>query len=120
MKKILLYIWQLPQNIVGLLFLLFIQGEERHSLDGITFYEAESFNGGISLGKYIIVYKKRESTIRHEYGHCIQSKMLGPLYLIVVGIPSLIHAGFCRCINHDYSDFWCEKWADKLGGVKRK
>lgn len=123
MKKILLYIWQLPQNIVGLLFLLFIRGEEKHSLDGITFYEAESFNGGISLGKYIIVYKRRESTIRHEYGHCIQSKMLGPLYLIVVGIPSLIWASMYGVVishkKHDYSDFWCEKWADKLGGVKR-
>lgn len=120
MKNFLLYIWCLPQNLLGLLFLLFIRGEEKHSLDGITFYEAESFNGGISLGKYIIVYKKRESTIRHEYGHSIQSRYLGPLYLLVVGIPSLIHAGFCRCINHDYSDFWCERWADRLGGVNKK
>lgn len=124
MKKILLYIWQLPQNIVGLLFLLFIRGEEKHSLDGITFYEAESFNGGISLGKYIIVYKKRESTIRHEYGHSIQSRYLGPLYLLVVGIPSLIWAAMYGVVishkKHDYSDFWCERWADRLGGVNKK
>ena len=122
MKNFLLYIWCLPQNIVGLLFLLFIRGEEKHSLDGITFYEAESFNGGISLGKYIIVYKKRESTIRHEYGHCIQSRMLGPLYLLIVGIPSLIWASMYGVVishkKYDYSDFWCERWADKLGGVK--
>ncbi|MBR5199460.1 MAG: hypothetical protein IKW20_06490 [Bacteroidales bacterium] len=123
MKNFLLYIWQLPQNIVGLLFLLFIRGEERHSLDGITFYEAESFNGGISLGKYIIVYKKRESTIRHEYGHCIQSRMLGPLYLLIVGIPSLIWASMYGVVishkKYDYSDFWCERWADRLGGVRK-
>ena len=123
MKEILLYIWCLPQNIVGLLFLLFIRGEERHSLDGITFYVAEDFNGGISLGKYIIVYKARESTIRHEYGHCIQSRMLGPLYLLIVGIPSLIWASMYGVVishkKYDYSDFWCEKWADKLGKVKR-
>ena len=36
MKNFLLYIWQLPQNIVGLLFLLFIRGEEKHSLDGVN------------------------------------------------------------------------------------
>ena len=123
MKNFLLYIWCLPQNIVGLLFLLFIRGEEKHSLDGITFYEAESFNGGISLGKYIIVYKERESLIRHEYGHSIQSRYLGPLYLLVVGIPSLLWASMYGVVishkKYDYSDFWCERWADKLGGVRR-
>ena len=119
MKRIALYLWCLPQNLLGLLFLLFIRGEERHTLNGIDFYYCWGFSGGISLGKYIILGDKWEKSVRHEYGHCIQSRMLGPLYLIVVGIPSLIHAGFCRCANHDYFDFFTEKWADKLGGVKR-
>lgn len=119
MKCLLLYLWQLPQNLLGLLFLLFIKGEERHTLNGIDFYFAKDFYGGISLGKYIILGDKDEWSVRHEYGHCIQSKMLGPLYLIVVGLPSIIHAGFCKCVNHDYFDFFTEKWADKLGGIKR-
>ena len=119
MKAILSYIWCLPQNLLGLLFLLFIKGEERHTLNGISFYYCWGFCGGISVGKYIILGEKREKSVRHEYGHCIQSKKLGWLYLLIVGLPSLLHAAFCRCVNHSYYDFWCESWADRLGKVKR-
>ncbi len=118
-KNILLYIWCLPQNLLGLLFLLFIGGEERHTLNGISFYYAKDFRGGISLGRYIILGDKRERSVRHEFGHCIQSRMLGPLYLIVVGLPSLIHAWLCKCDDHSYYDYWCERWADKLGGINK-
>lgn len=120
MLKVLAYIWQLPQNLLGLLFLLFIRGEERHTLNGISFYYAKDFRGGISLGRYIILGDKRERSVRHEFGHCIQSRMLGPLYLIVVGLPSLIHAWLCKCDDHSYYDYWCESWADRLGKVKRE
>lgn len=119
MKKLFLYIWQWPQNILGLLFLLFIRGEEKHKLGDITFYYSKGFSGGISLGNYIIVGSKWEKTIRHEYGHCIQSMMLGWLYLIVVGLPSILHAAICACRKHSYHDFFTEKWADKLGNVKK-
>lgn len=119
MKEVLLYLWQLPQNLLGLLFLLFIRGEIKHKLGGIDFYYSKTFNGGISLGKYIILCSKREKSVRHEYGHCIQSRMLGPLYLLVVGLPSIMHAALCKCRGHSYYDIWCERWADKLGGVRR-
>lgn len=119
MLKVLAYIWQLPQNLLGLLFLLFIRGEERHTLNGISFYYAKDFRGGISLGRYIILGDKRERSVRHEFGHCIQSRMLGPLYLIVIGLPSLIHAWLCKCDDHSYYDYWCEMWADKLGGINK-
>lgn len=121
-KEVLLYIWQLPQNILGLLFLLFIKGEERKTTDNITFYYCKNFRGGISLGKYIILNSCNKTTVRHEYGHCIQSKMLGWLYLIVIGLPSLIHAGIHKynCSpSKSYYHFYTEKWADKLMGIKR-
>ena len=113
------YIWQLPQNLLGLLFLLFLEGEERHSLNGIVFYYAEGFRGGISLGDFIIVGRYTEESVRHEYGHCIQSRILGWLYLPIVGLPSLIHAWLCKCHGHSYFDFWTERWADRLGKVRR-
>lgn len=119
MKDVLLYLWQLPQNVLGLLFLLFLRGEEKHRLGDVSFYYAPSFKGGISLGRYIILGYKREKSVRHEWGHCLQSRMLGWMYLIVVGLPSLIHAWLCRCEDHDYYDVWCERWADELGGVER-
>lgn len=117
MKAILLYLWQLPQNILGLLFLLLIKGEERHSLNGITFYYCWGFGGGISLGKYIILGDYSEGDVRHEYGHCLQSLRLGWLYLLVIGLPSLLWATFYK--GENYYSFYTEKWADKLGGVIR-
>jgi hypothetical protein len=121
MKSFLLYLWQLPQNLLGLIFLLFIRGEEKHSLGEISFYYAKNFAGGISLGKYIIIGHKCEKSVKHEYGHCIQSKKLGWLYLLVVGLPSLIHAAFhdCEKIGKTYYHFWTEQWADKLMNIKR-
>ena len=79
--------------------------------------------GGIALGKYIIVSEHSDLlTIRHEYGHCRQSKRLGWLYLFVIGIPSIIYAAWWVKFDkgrHDYYDFYTERWADKLGGIKR-
>lgn len=122
-KKILLYIWCLPQNLLGLLFLLFIKGEEKHKLGDISFYYSRTFPGGISLGRYIILGYKNEKSVRHEYGHCLQSRILGPLYLLVVGLPSIIWAGLYGWVipytTNRYYKFYTERWADKLGKVKR-
>lgn len=125
MKAFALWIWQLPQNLVGLLFLLFIRGEVKHKLGSIKFYYAKTFPGGITLGEYIIVGTKRELTVRHEFGHIKQSRILGPLYLLVIGLPSVIHAGLngiidcCDKSPYGYYHFYTEAWANKLGGLNK-
>lgn len=123
-KQIILWIWQFPQNLVGLLLLLILQGETKHKLNIIRFYYLKTFPGGITLGEYIIVGTKQNLTVRHEFGHVLQSRYLGPLYLIVIGLPSIIHAGInniigcCEKHNEGYYHFWTEKWANKLGNIK--
>lgn len=123
-KQIILWIWQFPQNLVGLLLLLILKGETKHKLNTIRFYYLKTFPGGITLGEYIIVGTKQNLTVRHEFGHVLQSRYLGVLYLIVIGLPSIIHAGINNiiecCEKHDegYYHFWTEKWANKLGNVK--
>ena len=117
MKKFLLYIHQLPQNIVGVVLRLIYKGTDTEYNDAIVRKSAK-MKGGISLGKYIIVGSRAsKKTIMHEYGHCIQSRRLGWLYLLVVGLPSIIRASMGR--PETYYDFFTEKWADKLGGVRR-
>lgn len=125
MKKVLLFIWQLPQNILGLLVILFTGAgkikDGRYWVTGISFF-------GVSLGNYVIFgdmndhYIPVEQTIMHEYGHQRQSKILGPLYLILIGIPSLLGNIVFRLFKidsrHYYKLPW-EAWADKLGGVVR-
>lgn len=59
--------------------------------------------------------------MEHEYGHTIQSLILGPLYLIIIGIPSTLW-GFLPCCNVkrkaksiSYFSFFTEKWANFFG-----
>ena len=56
----------------------------------------------------------------HEYGHTVQSLLLGPLYLPVVGLPSALwnHLPFCRRIRRgdvSYFSFITERTANVLG-----
>ena len=122
MKRTLSYLWQLPQNLLGLLLILIIR-PEMHLKNGIPYYYKKSFGGGISLGDYIIVCSHNAKMVKHEYGHCLQSRRLGWLYLIVIGLPSIIWAGlYGWLIPHSYNGyyrFYTERWADKLGGVTR-
>lgn len=122
--QVLLYIWQLPQNLVGLIIRLFCKGEQKRTVAGITIYYLKSFPGGISLGNTIIVGSLYDLTVKHEHGHQIQSRYLGPLYLFVIGIPSIIWAGLygpvIKPTKNGYYKFYTEKWADRLGGVVRK
>lgn len=123
MKAVLLYIWQLPQNLLGLLLLFLVPGRFNET-QGITFYHAPKMPGSISLGEYIFVKTFDLNLIRHEYGHSLQSRLLGWLYLPVIGVPSFLWAiayGWvvAPTIN-GYYRFYTERWADSLGGVKRK
>lgn len=123
MKNTLLFLWQLPQNLVGLLLRLIYKGYDDKT-NGIIVRRSLKMSGGISLGRYIIVNQfSRDKTINHEIGHCKQSMYLGWLYLLVIGIPSIVWAGLYGSIikptTNGYYKFYTEKWADKLGNVQR-
>ena len=130
-KEVLLYIWQLPQNLLGLALLAYYQHEKAyHRLNGRTFYYTTEMISGISLGNYIIMNREdREDGMRHEYGHTIQSRWLGWFYLLIIGLPSgtwniidrlIIEKliGYEASYTLYYKMPW-EAWADKLGGVTR-
>lgn len=132
MANLLLLIWQLPQFIVGVIVACFWRTEfivNYYTQHVICFYSTKQHRGGLSLGPIVLLDRPlltsattalAENTERHELGHSRQSKIFGPFYLIIIGLPSFIH----KCLydintGKDYYDFWTEKWADKLGGVKR-
>jgi len=123
--NILLYIWQLPQNLIGLLAVAFLWPVPNVRFRGRIICYSEKMSGGISLGRYIILnrgyWEGNGDTELHEYGHSIQSVWLGPLYLLVIGLPSLLWAAWW---NPDrgvsYYKFYPEKWADRLGGVEER
>lgn len=138
-KEVALWIWQLPQNLLGLILVLFYGYEKKlTAANGNIIYLSRKMPGGISLGKYSIICDfyarncKTDSSIldldvsKHEaLGHGTQSRYLGPFYLPIVGLQSIIWAWIYPCNAFPYSKngyykFWTEKWADKLGGVVRK
>ena len=96
----LLYLWQLPQNLLGLL-LLAIYGRVipidfrgdlwRSRLPSSMIYFVEGFHGGISLGRYVLLS----------------------------GYYSTWAAWWNKDRNVSYYWFYTERWADYLGGVDR-
>ena len=126
MIKLLLYLWQLPQEIIGFFLVLILKGKQtKYGIIGI-YTVPNLFHSGISLGDYIIFDSRieiSETDVLHEYGHQLQSRMLGPLYLLIVGIPSLIRNIYSRIKKKDnkwYYSRFPENWADKLGGVNSR
>lgn len=127
MVSLFLYVWQLPQNVLGLLTYLFVKlrGGEGGRVFGTSIYVARARWGGgsVSLGRYVILgsYAGR-LTLRHEIGHCYQSALLGPLYLIVVGLPSVTWATMKKYglfARRSYYCFFTERWADRIAGINR-
>ncbi len=127
--KTLLWFWQLPQHLLGLALIVILRARKNDR--GIYIVPPLSF-GGVSLGEYIILDEWLESlpvskTVEHERGHSKQSRYLGPLYLLIVGIPSALMNLMSRYSRHygsgkfsdGYYDRWPETWADRLGGVER-
>lgn len=112
--NILLFIWQLPQIIIGFFVRLFTGATKNGD-----YYNWKS-NTGLSLSSYFMfVYANASETVKlHEYGHSIQSKILGWFYLIIIGLPSLIWACIWKKTGKSYYWFYTESWANILGGVE--
>jgi len=102
--RILITIWELPQTLLAGSMIFFlgrkITGHESFK-DARLFY-VKKFPGAISLGRFIILntgYSSDEKTKKHEYGHSLQSLYLGWLYIIIVGLPSIIRAFAWKLLN---------------------
>lgn len=134
MKKILLWLWQLPQHLLALIIWGILRLMNKilifNHIDGKWLITVDVPGWGISLGIYIFMdqhYPKKEWV--HEFGHSIQSEYTGPVYLPLVGIPSAVFNNLWDRLFHKnwtwekrhtwYYNRYPEKWADRLGGVKR-
>lgn len=130
-KNPILFIWQLPQHILGLILMAIYRPTNYKEYKSSTVYILhDKGRFAVSLGNIIFIHESflhSKNIIPHEYGHTIQSYIFGPLYLIVIGLPSIIQniigsylykKGNKKMHNNYYKRF-PEKWADKLGKVKR-
>lgn len=141
MKRILYTVvqltWGFLQSLIGFVLFLINLKREHYIYHGavVTKWKLSS---SISLGLFVfvaenypahykkgkLIYTKEEMQKRllvHEYGHTIQSLIFGPLYLIVMGIPSCVWAGFPPVVKNrikkhiPYCAFFTERFANFLG-----
>lgn len=111
------FTWAAPQSVLGLLAgtVLTLLGADVSPQWGMgAKVEMPAYMGnpgGMSLGPTVIA-GHGFSDFSHEFGHTWQSRVLGPLYLLIIGIPSLISAA-SDPTNH--RGFFSEKWADAWG-----
>ncbi len=132
-KSGLFYLWQFTfgiiQNIIGLLMLAVckLNGAESEWYHNalITYIDKKNF-GGVSLGMFIFINKNRTGDKRHdmkihEYGHTVQTMILGPLWLFVIAIPSTIWCNTPYFVkkrkaeNISYYWLYCEGWSNLCG-----
>ena len=121
---LLLLLWTLPQQLIGLIgYLIFRKGYKGKYKDAFVI-EVPNRLGSVSLGNFLFVSNAHcADLVKHEYGHTRQSYRLGWLYLLVIGLPSIIWAaffdGYRKKHNVSYYDFYTERGADRLGEVER-
>lgn len=123
--NILFFVWELPQNLLGFILTFFYRTDNTLQYKFKKIRICSNFPGGISLGNFVWIKTYPYNTptwniVKHEWGHTRQSRYLGPLYLLIIGLPSLIWAAiYTPKFGCSYYDFYTEKWADELGGVER-
>ncbi len=114
-------LWGLPQTLVGVALYAATAGcaRTRFHTALVTSWELSS---GMSLGMFVFVPREYpQPLLVHEYGHTVQSLVLGPLYLPLVGLPSLIWANMPALRRWregrqmSYYAFPIERWASNWG-----
>ena len=124
--------WGILQTLSGFVVFLICIRDKHYLYHGAVVTEWK-FGSSVSLGLFVFVsanpyYRgipsKEETASRllvHEYGHTIQSLILGPLYFFVTGIPSIVWASapalhkMRRKKQLSYFSFYTERWANYLG-----
>ena len=139
--KIALYVicqctWGFLQTLLGFAFFLVHAGEKHFFYHG-AIVTGWKYKNSASLGLFLFISdpqkanknEKKNSSLDelperlllHEYGHTVQSLMLGPLYLPFIALPSALWCSLPWCKRKreregiSYYSFFPEKWADRLG-----
>ena len=132
--------WGLLQTLAGLVLFLFHRGEAHFLYHGAVVTKWRR-GPSTSLGLFIFITQNPPGDVRachaltpkavfdrtlvHEYGHTIQSLLLGPLYLPVIWLPSALWLLLGQKKRHEkgisyfsfYTEHWANAWGEKLTGT---
>lgn len=116
--------WGIPQTVAGLAVFLVLAKRRHFIYRGSVATEWER-GESLSLGLFIFVSSQaspqaHRELCAHEYGHFVQSLVLGPLYLPVIALPSSL---WCMMPvferrrvrrGRSYYSFYTERWANAI------
>lgn len=124
MKTLLFRLWQwtwgLPQTLVGWIVFLACRKQPHGTYRGCVTTRWNN-RGSMGMGMFLFLGSDDSQVRVHEYGHAVQSLILGPLFLPIMGIPSFLWCNlpFCRRMRKEkgisYYRFYPESTANRLG-----
>ena len=132
--QIFVWVWQLPQLVVCAVWCLTQRPRFLYSHHNVLLFTCR-FGGGVSFGPMTFYSERHRAALlsrnarvmpylSHEYGHALDSRLFGPLYLFVIGIPSGVwllarRTLKSRCpVLENYYQFYTERRANRHGGVE--
>lgn len=113
------WMWGILTNIAGALMTLVLTVKYKPQKYGRCVATQLPVNWGLSLGMFVF---GEISCLPHEHGHAFQNALLGPFFLTVVALPSVIRF-WIRKIQYNigkppkdaYDDLWIEGQATQTG-----
>ena len=124
MKHILFWLWQwtwgFPQTFVGFIVYLICRKCPHNTYRGCITTRWNN-RGSMGMGMFLFLGCEDPQVRVHEFGHSVQSLILGPLFLPVMGIPSLLWCNLpsCRRLRKEkgvsYYSLYTESTANYLG-----
>lgn len=124
MRSFLFRLWQwtwgLPQTLVG--FVVFLVCRKcSHGIYRGCITTRWANRGSMGMGMFLFLGNEDPQVRVHEYGHAVQSAILGPLFLPIMGIPSFLWCNIPRFRRMrrekgiSYYRFYPESTANRLG-----
>lgn len=122
--------WGLPLVVIGVFYLLYSIIFRRiikvRYINGRFALTTLDDIGGVSFGLFYFVGDFDSLDIHyHEIGHTVQNLLWGPLFIFVIGLPSIVRAGFWDKMQDrhykkynrykGYDDIWYEGQATRWG-----
>lgn len=114
--------WGFPQTLLG--FIVFLLHRRcPHSVYHGCVVTRWGIGGSLGVGMFLFLGSDDPRVLVHEFGHSVQSAILGPLFLPVMGIPSFLWCNLppCRALRREkgvsYYRFYPESTANRLGSL---
>jgi hypothetical protein len=116
------FTWEYIQTRIGMdVYNLYTKlGTTVSSHKGITFLESDKILSAFSIGHVVAYNPDYKGALPHEFGHTIQSRILGPFYIPAIVVPSLASSTIDYWVAQSlFGTYWhedmpWETWADKL------